>query len=167
MTDFSKCPPRIRRWALQLELAQKAWGVDPLVVGAIIDRESWGGELLVPRGPAGVGDSGHGRGLMQVDDRYHKGFLAAREPGGTEMWASPTWNVLYGSALLAANLEALDGNYPAAIAAYNASLSRVFKVLTTSGMEGDALVGALDALTTGHNYVSDVLTRARSWGYSQ
>lgn len=161
--DWTKAPSRVNRWALEFQAAQMAFGVDPFVLAAICDRESLGGTVLQPKGPAGVGDRGRGHGLMQIDSTYHPTFLAAVGPDGRALWQSPTWNILYGAALLAANLASLDGSYPAAIASYNASLARVLKVLQL-GKEGNDLVAALDHLTTGGNYVSDVLTRARLYG---
>jgi hypothetical protein len=156
-------PSHIRRWLLPLACAELATGIDCRLIGAVMDRESIGGEVLKPRGPGGLGDKGRGHGLMQIDVRYHPRFVADRLPTGELMWQAPTWNVLYGATLLATNLTALDGSFPAAVAAYNASIDRVLKVYV-SGLEGDALVDGLDALTTGGNYVSDVLTRARKWG---
>lgn len=160
---WDKTPERVRRWAPEFEAAEKAFGTDAYVLAAICDRESLGGAMLQPKGPTGVGDRGRGHGLMQIDVSYHPTFLSASGPDGRPMWQSPTWNILYGAALLAANLTALGGNYPAAIASYNASIGRVLKVLQL-GKEGNDLVAALDHLTTGGNYVSDVLTRARLYG---
>lgn len=159
---LSSSPPRIMRWLLPLSIAELATGIDARLLGAIMDRESLGGEQLKPKGPMGVGDGGHGRGLMQIDDRYHKSFVGTLMPDGTPAWTHPVENVLRGARILQWNLQHFDGRWPCAVAAYNASPKRVREV--AGELHGDALVSAVDAVTTHGNYVSDVLTRARGWG---
>lgn len=144
-------PGRIGQWARQLAVAARGthpadvdelrWG---LVLGAIMDRESAGGRTLNPRGPAGVGDFGHGRGLMQIDDRAHPEFTTGEE------WKDPQANITYGSKLLRSLYDAGGGDLRAAIAAYNAGP----RALTLTDP---------DVITTGRNYSADVLARADSF----
>lgn len=133
-------------------------------MAAIVDRESLGGEALKPQSPAGFGDGGHGRGLAQVDDRYHESFITARfDDAVTPIWTDPTFNILYGARLLA-NAHRLTGSWLVSVAAYNAGLTRATRASrTVSGNDELALLAALDRATTGGNYVSDVLRRRDSF----
>jgi len=57
------------------------------IIWAIGSRESRWGLALSPPTPAGTGDYGHGRGLMQIDDRWHPEFIGS---GG---WQDPQANI--------------------------------------------------------------------------
>ncbi|RAJ70301.1 hypothetical protein K378_01466 [Streptomyces sp. Amel2xB2] len=83
-----------------------------------------------------VGDGGHGHGVWQIDDRWHK------VPSGVEAQAD------YAAALLAANYKALK-SWPNAVAAYNAGLTGV-KTALAAGKSADSA-------TTGGDYAADVL----------
>jgi hypothetical protein len=181
-----RLPPRAARYAAEFAAAGELHRIDPLLVAAVCDRESRCGETLHPKGPAGTGDFsarcvcghwvtgnpcetagcsecgqlvrlpelGHGRGLMQIDDRWHREWLAAHD------WRDPAQNVAYGASLLRDNLLMLGGRLPASIAAYNAGADRARKILmVTAGLPDVEVHAALDAITQGHDYVSDVLRR--------
>lgn len=129
--------------------------LDAAVVAGIGSRESAWGRLLTPRGPGGTGDGGHGRGLMQIDDRYHQGFIASGR------WSNPKDNIDYAIDQVLANYysyldqnTALDGRelLRGAIAAYNSGLSNVTRALS-QGLD-------VDHYTTGQDYSWDVLNRA-------
>jgi len=117
-----------------------------------------------------VGDFGHGRGWVQIDDRFHTMWLS--DHAGCE---SGSWNAKFSSALpqgrvptlTAATLQAIEilhGNrrfavaqgVPAnqtlrfAIAAYNAGAA--------GALEGQQ-AGNVDKKTTGKDYSADVLER--------
>lgn len=137
---------------------------DPYLVAAIGDRESLWGEALTPPGPTGTGDGGHGRGLLQVDDRAWPAWCAERDSYGDLLWQNPTENVRQGCrVLMTAWMFFL--NWPATIAAYNCGRGRVQAVLTQAGRvvgptDGDVdLLHILDFHTTGHDYVTDVVDR--------
>lgn len=148
----AKLPSRLARWAAELWHAAELYHVSAVVLAAIMDRESLGGDALVPRGPTGSGDFGHGRGLMQIDDRAHPAFVA------TGLWQEPAFAVLYGARLLRQNLDAFQGDYPAAIGAYNAGAKRVRFALAAlpPGAPQDKRIAAIDMVTT-RCYVSGVL----------
>jgi hypothetical protein len=78
-------------------------GLDPYLLFALGDRESLWGETLSPRGPGGVGDNGHGHGLMQVDDRSWGAWLNSNN------WADPLTNVRKGAAILRGKLAFFQG----------------------------------------------------------
>jgi Transglycosylase SLT domain len=147
-------PGRIGQWARQLAVAARGtapgnvpelrWGI---VLGAIMDRESAGGQTLSPRGPTGTGDGGHGRGLMQIDDRAHVEFTSGDE------WQDPQANVTYAAKLLRSLYDASGGDLAKAVAAYNAG-PRVFRLADP------------DSMTTGGDYSADVLARADSFEQS-
>lgn len=133
----------------------------PYLLAAVCARESGGGVYLVPRGPHGLGDRGHGHGLLQVDGRYHAKFLHMRLPSGALAWQDPRENILYGASLLRQNLRLLGGDLQAAIAAYNASWQRVRAVQRrlAPAVALELRLRAYDDVTTGRDYVSDVLRR--------
>ncbi len=139
-----------------MDSAAQLTGLAPELIAAIMDRESLGGVALRPKGPAGTGDFapgmsvGHGRGLMQIDDRAFPDFCSSDE------WKVPAKNILFGAKILARNVQAFDGDIPCAIAAYNAGIRRVERLML---MAPQPSIGQLDILTTNHNYVSDVLHR--------
>jgi hypothetical protein len=163
-------PPRLARFGAELaaaavrtapaELGARAWA---FLLAGVMDRESRGGDVLSPRGPAGTGDVGHGRGLMQIDDRpYH---LTEDDPRYNQKeaarsvvrmdfiesgdWADPVKNIAFGAAHLRFYYDQAD-SLPAAIAAYNAGP----KALTARDP---------DSVTTGGNYSRDVQARAAGW----
>jgi hypothetical protein len=80
-------------------------GIDPFLIYALGDRETrWGtSTALDTPGPGGRGDSGHGHGLMQIDDRSHAPWIA------TSAWWDPYTNVKKGSAVLKGKLSFLAG----------------------------------------------------------
>jgi len=134
--------------------ARYSW-LDASVVAGIGSRESAWGRILSPRGPGGTGDGGHGRGLMQIDDRFHQTFI------NSGRWRNPKDNIDYGiDEVLAKNYSYLDINTSlqgtdllrGAIASYNAGLGSVNRALR----EGRDV----DYYTTGQDYSWDVLNRA-------
>jgi soluble lytic murein transglycosylase-like protein len=149
--------------ALIIEIA-KSYGLDPAVAAAVVSRESGGGRLLGRSGnPADTGDHGHGRGLMQADDRFWKGLFNLDGKGGEEdAWKYPAFNIAFGCWLLMKNLEALRKKFPdlneterlrAALAAYNCGLGSVMRALADRRDP--------DAATAGGDYGRDVLARAQ------
>jgi hypothetical protein len=131
-----------------------AW-VKPSIVAAIGSRESGWGLFLSPRGPAGTGDGGHGRGLMQIDDRYHPEFI------NSGLWSNPLENIRYAVGQVlnqsyqyldrATTLDGVD-LLRGAIAAYNAGVGNVISAVN-QGLD-------VDYYTTGRDYSWDVLNRA-------
>lgn len=134
--------------------SQYNW-LQPSVVAAIGSRESAWGLLLSPKGPNGTGDQGHGRGLMQIDDRFHQQFIRSGK------WSDPRENITYAiNQVLAPNYNQLAQTtnlqgvelLRATLASYNAGLGNVT----------DAIKQGLDPdyYTTGRDYGRDVLNRA-------
>jgi soluble lytic murein transglycosylase-like protein len=153
-------PPRLSTWRNEIAAACLAYAIDPLLVAAIMDRESLGGTALVPQGARGTGDHGHGRGLMQIDDRAHE-FVQYRDDAGRFLWQDPAFNVLYAVRLLDRNIMQLGGDMPAGVAAYNCGAGRVRKALSALAPATPYLerLAALDKLTANGDYVTDVLRR--------
>ena len=121
------------------------------VVWAIGSRESHWGLALEPTGPTGTGDFGHGRGLMQIDDRWHKDFIASGK------WVDPVDNILYGCDVLRDNVRvfraiARSNWLRCSLAAYNCGMGNVRRALT-AGRD-------VDYYTASRNYSADVLSRA-------
>lgn len=151
-------PQRLARWASHLLAAELCYQTDPLLLAAIMDRESHGGDALAPKGPGGTGDFGHGRGLMQIDDRSHHSFVNSIFDDGTPLWRDPALNIMYAAKLLARNLAASRVE-ECAIAGYNCGLGRARAVYLALPKSADtkARLKAMDNITTGGDYVSHVL----------
>jgi hypothetical protein len=98
-------------YASQIANAASKHGVDPKLLAAVAAQETGG-----PGSNAGrniVGDGGHGRGLFQIDDRYH---AFARTPAAM----NPAKNADYAAGLLSGLLRRYGGNVREALSAYNA-----------------------------------------------
>jgi hypothetical protein len=94
-------PVEARPYADVILRVSREEGVSPLITVGIGQRESRWGAALSPPGPLGTGDYGHGRGLMQIDDRAHPAFIAK----GT--WQIPEENIRYGLKVLKSALTVL------------------------------------------------------------
>lgn len=135
-------PARLARYSA--ELAAAAVVTTPMgwralrwafLLAAVLDNESRGGDVLSPPGPGGTADNGHGRGLMQLDDRAPS---ASRSDLEHELWTTirgptvdtPAWqfaaaNILAGARILS-RLVAEAPSITHAVAAYNAGSDRAF-----------------------------------------
>lgn len=140
------------RWIEHIQEGAIRASVPVAVVWGIGSRESHWGLYLKPRGPAGTGDHGHGRGLMQIDDRWHPSFT------GGDQWKDPAENIAYGCEVLRDNVRMFravlgsEDGLRAAVAAYNCGPGNVRTALKRGF--------GVDAFTTGRNYSDDVLRRA-------
>lgn len=117
-------------------------GVDRNLLLAIASRESNMGLSLDSNY---LGDSGNAIGIMQIDRRYHPQFAARVSPDDHQAV------ILKGAWILREAIREFPENLDAAIAAYNAGISRVRSALQAGSHP--------DSVTTGRNYASDVLTR--------
>ena len=149
---MNDAPLKLPRHLVYLEkhfrVAGEEWTVDPLLLAAICDRESGGGVYLVPPDPSGVGDKGHGRGLMQIDDRTWVKWLRDHR------WQDALTNIRSGAEILRGEMDrfAQTGHgIECAIAAYNCGATRVREAL--------ARKAPVDTYTTQQNYSADVLRR--------
>ncbi len=121
-------------YASQIAGAAARHGLNPRLLAAVAAQETGG-----PASNAGrniVGDGGHGRGLFQIDDRYH-GFArsaAAMDPGA---------NADYAAGLLAGLLRRY-GDTRAALCAYNAGDPHARGTVTAWG--GGARLGYADSV---------------------
>ena len=128
------------------------------VLMGIASRESRMGLLLDAEGK---GDGGHGHGIMQVDNRWHKAFcdsdkwsnLAASLEYVHKTVIVPSFNYL-GEHCWEQVGEDYGALFRATVAAYNAGPGNVRKAL-------EAGTG-VDSLTTGRDYAKDVLARAKA-----
>ena len=105
-----------------------------------------------------TGDGGHGRGLMQIDDRSHTEWLRIHN------WKDPATNIEYGADVWMENynyfcdhFELVGAEYPklvwAATASYNCGAGNVSKVLKAGS--------DVDSRTTGQDYSADVRARTK------
>jgi hypothetical protein len=94
----------------QIGAAAARHHLDPRLLAAVAAQETGG-----PGADSGrnvVGDGGHGRGLFQIDDRWH---AFARDPAAMD----PARNADYAAGLLQSNLQRYGGDVKAALSAYN------------------------------------------------
>ena len=134
--------------------AAVAAGFQPSLIAGIGSRESNWGLILRPPGAGGTGDRGHGRGLMQIDDRTWATWLNANN------WQDAATNIRKGCAILADNRQffvaLLSGAelliLRAALAGYNAGPGNVLNDIR-AGRD-------IDHHTAGGDYSRDVLNRA-------
>jgi hypothetical protein len=107
----------------------------------------------------GVGDHGHGRGLMQIDDRWHPDFIASGK------WRDSRENIRYAiRAVLKPNWVMInrwwgerDESFRifALLSSYNCGLGNVRKAVRAGQSP--------EHFTTGRNYATDVLARAHAF----
>jgi soluble lytic murein transglycosylase-like protein len=153
-------PSYLKQWvSLCLEMGA-ASGVDGILLLAIMDRESCGGDVLKPHGPAGTGDNGNGLGLMQIDKRFHPDFAQRLMPDGSLAWQNPRENILYAARFLFGLINRL-GNEDLGVCAYNGGegmVREIIRKLGPSATETEQFVAANKA-TTGGDYGSAVMLR--------
>jgi hypothetical protein len=144
-------------YATEIDKVAREFGVDPAIIFGIGARETaWGHSRSLDRtGPAGRGDRGHGHGLIQIDDRYHRPFIK------TGKWKNALENLRYGIGTVwidygrqLAKRHGLTGLplIRATCAAYNAGPGNVSKAIDRGH--------GVDYYTTGRDYAADVLSWA-------
>lgn len=138
-------------------------GLDPLIITALGQQESAWGAALSPPGPAGTGDGGHGRGIMQIDDRTWASWLGAND------WTDPYTNVTQGAVIFLQNLDYFAGKglvdpqlTQASLAAYNAGPGRVWGAIQSASPGAD-FASVVDSVTTNYNYSSSVVGRLNTY----
>lgn len=112
------------RYGSTIAAAARAHGLDPALLAAVAAQETGG-----PGSNSGaniVGDGGHGRGLFQIDDRYH---AFASSPAAMD----PAQNADYAAGLLSHLIAQNGGNVHAALSAYNAGSPTATGTVTNWG----------------------------------
>lgn len=94
-----------------------------------------------------IGADQHGRGLMQIDDRFHGAFLSQHQNG-----MDPASNIDYACMLLRSNIDAFSGNVRNGVAAYNSGVQGAHNGLDDSGNP--------DEFSTGGHYSENILKQA-------
>ena len=118
----------------------------------------WPAEVCMP------GDGqGFGRGLMQLDfaDTDNDAFLSEMLPGGIPAWQDGTRNIDAGTKKLVHLIEVFGHDEALAAAAYNAGVGAVREAQAsiTGPVSIERLQRAVDQVTTGKNYCTDVIGR--------
>jgi hypothetical protein len=98
-------------YAAQIAAAARRHGVDPELLAAVAAQETGGPGSNA--GPNVVGDGGHGRGVFQIDDRWH---AFATTPAAMD----PAKNADYAAGMLHDLLGQYGGDAHRALSAYNA-----------------------------------------------
>ena len=112
------------RYGAQIASAAAAHNLDPQLLAAVAAQETGG-----PGSSSGnniVGDSGHGHGVFQIDDRSW-GFAK------TSAAMDPQQNANFAAGILADNLQRYGGNVKMALSAYNAGSPTATGTTTTWG----------------------------------
>jgi hypothetical protein len=143
--DKLKSDPAIQQWTTEIAKAcVKRHPLDmaaayklALEVAALMQRESGGGVFLSPRGPTGTGDVGHGRGLMQIDDRSHQDMLAWKTADGSPKWQNAFENICMGIEIFEQCMAHWSGDVKKAAGSYNAGIGNIQKALD-KGLDSDA-----------------------------
>jgi len=138
------------------EIAAAACDVRPqdstrfgLLIAAVGQIETQWGRVrghAASTGPSIIGDDGHGRGLMQIDDRYHH----------IDGWDDPATNIAAGARILDAGLSTFAGNLAAGVACYNCGPGNVMHSLSEDPRDPDRF-------TTGKDYSRRVLSYYSRW----
>ncbi len=98
-------------FAPQITAAAQRNNLDPKLLAAVAAQETGGPGALSGRNI--VGDGGHGHGLFQIDDRWHR---FASTPAAMD----PDQNANYAAGLLSGLLKTYGGDVRMALSAYNA-----------------------------------------------
>jgi hypothetical protein len=98
-------------YAPQIAGAAQRYGLDPDLLAAVAAQETGGPDSNAGRNV--VGDGGHGRGVFQIDDRWHS---FANTPAAMD----PAQNADYAAGMLSGLLKRYGGNVREALSAYNA-----------------------------------------------
>ena len=112
------------RFGAEITAAASAYGLDPRLLAGVAAQETGG-----PGASSGnniVGDSGHGHGVFQIDDRSHPFAL-------TSAAMDPAANANMAAQILSNNLHQYGGNVKAALSAYNTGSPTAIGTTTTWG----------------------------------
>lgn len=152
-----KLPPPLARWSAFVLAASQKHGVPESLIYAHMSRETGGHNIR--------GDGGHGRGLMQIDDRSWGEWLAAHDEG-----MDPESNIDKGAEIIRSNVDWWDRHQdllpqladPAfrlrcAIASYNCGAGNVLRALKAK-LDIDHFTAPPKPGEPG-NYSADVLRR--------
>jgi peptidoglycan hydrolase-like protein with peptidoglycan-binding domain len=142
---------RARGWTTVMRKAEKRYKLPAALLLALASRETDMNDI--------VGDKGHGRGLFQIDDRFHADWLAGHGAPGPATTPRVEDAADFAASMLASNLAfakqsgvAAPDRLRFACAAYNAG---------PGGALAGHQQGDCDGKTTGRDYSRDVLER---WG---
>lgn len=140
--------PKIEKYAERFYQAAVKYDVPPAIIAAICSRESRGGTALAADG---TGDRGRAFGLMQVDQRYWQQQGRSGDPGSQI-------HIDQGTMIYAQFREQVRKNHPSWTDEY---LLKGAAVAYNSGPGNVRTKAGMDKGTTGNDYGSDVIARAK------
>ncbi len=109
--------------------AAQRYGLDPTLLAAVAAQETGGPGSNGGRNE--VGDGGHGRGVFQIDDRWH-------DFAKTGAAMDPAKNADYAAGMLSGLLKRYGGNVKEALSTYNSG-SPTAKGTSTTWADGQTL----------------------------
>lgn len=137
--EYDRC--KANGWLDLFKAAANKYQIDLEILLAQCSRETCCHNIF--------GDAGHGRGLMQIDDRWHRSWLTLNRGG-----MDPATNIDYAGSLLAAEIKHFNA-LNAGLAAYNSGRGSVEKAID--------LGLSVDHHTAHGNYSKDVLERSKAF----
>ena len=140
--------PKIEKYAERFYQAAVKYDVPPAIIAAICSRESRGGTALAADG---TGDGGRAFGLMQVDQRYWQQQGRSGDPGSQI-------HINQGTMIYAQFREQIRKQHPTWTDEY---LLKGAAVAYNSGPDNVRTKAGMDRGTTGNDYGSDVIARAK------
>jgi len=159
-----------QRYCPVLEVLAEELGVDPCIIAAIAWQESrWGAALDHDY----RGDRGHGRGIMQIDDRAWRPLF---HPGYPKWWYSHAWGLATGALIYKQAREILFRSFPfkdsdsldwAAVAAYNCGPGNVAYPESPFHENPEWFLLTVSRHTTGGNYALKVWKKWKELKSSQ
>lgn len=149
-------PARLLPWKPHAEAIGAHYRVDPLLLLALVDRETAGRNV--------VGDNGHGFGVAQIDRRSHA-FATCEDDTGKRLALDPWLCLSYAARYLRRLLDYFNGETCAALAAYNAGQGRVRKALNALPLNATPAMrlAACNAVTTHGDYPEDVMRKRETF----
>jgi soluble lytic murein transglycosylase-like protein len=134
----AQLPAPYAQYQDEVMAAARRFHIPPEVLFGVMMRESNGQNIR--------GDGGHGRGLMQIDDRSHGAWLSSHNGG-----MDPASNIMHGAEILRSSIDAFGGDIAKGLAAYNAGVGGVQSALRAGR--------SADSATTG----GDAEVQGRAW----
>lgn len=129
--DFvSALPAEAKPYADIIKRVSQAKGVSPLLLAMFGYSETrWGtGAGYSPKGAAGKGDSGHGHGIFQIDDRSHADWLSTNAWWDAEVNAGKALDIYKSNLKFFSGRGTIKGHVEDGLVKYSATVAPRFNL---------------------------------------